>query len=58
MFEAGGVAGLKNAEFFADIDWACKQLAPPAVFTADNDGDVPHFHEEFTYWPCQGRCWI
>lgn len=51
MFEVGGVAGLQKAEFFTDINWdklACKQIAPPAVFSVNNDGDVQHFHEEFT----------
>jgi serine/threonine protein kinase len=51
MFEVGGVAGLKKADFFAAIDWekmANKQIDPPAVFSVENDGDVQHFHEEFT----------
>lgn len=51
MFEVGGVAGLKQMEFFSEIDWdklACKQIEPPAVFSVDNDGDVQYFHQEFT----------
>ena len=51
MFEVGGVAGLKNAEFFKNIDWEKllrKEIDPPAVFAVESDGDVTHFHEEFT----------
>ena len=51
MFEVGGVAGLKKAEFFARIDWdklVRKEIEPPQVFSVEHDGDVKHFHDEFT----------
>ena len=54
MFEVGGVASLKQAEFFAKIDWdrmERKQVDPPAVFEIEDDGDVKHFHDEFTQMP-------
>lgn len=51
MFEVGGVAGLKNQEFFSKIDWEKlerKEVIPPHVFDVNDDHDVQHFHAEFT----------
>ena len=51
MFEVGGVAGLKQAEFFKDIQWdklEKKEIDPPAVFAVDGEEDLKHFHDEFT----------
>jgi len=51
MFAVGGVAGLKQAEFFAHIDWdklEHKEIDPPAVFAVESDGDVKYFHDEYT----------
>lgn len=51
MFEVGGVPGLKNAEFFASIDWdklARKEINPPQDLSVDGEGDLRHFHGEFT----------
>jgi len=50
MFEVGGVAGLKNAEFFKGIDWdklERKEIKPPQVLSVQNDEDLQHFHNEF-----------
>jgi p70 ribosomal S6 kinase len=54
MFELGGVAALKQAAFFAHIDWLTlehKELEPPYNLTVDNDHDLRHFHNEFTSMP-------
>ena len=54
MFEVGGVAGLKQAPFFAKIDWIkleFKELPPPYALTVNDDEDVQHFHNEFTNMP-------
>lgn len=54
MFEIGGVAALKNMEFFAEIDWKKLELLemePPHVFNVADDHDLKHFHEEFTGMP-------
>jgi len=51
MFEVGGVAGLKKAEFFKDIDWdklERKEIAPPKVLSVQDEDDLQHFHDEFT----------
>ena len=51
MFEVGGVAGLKQHPFFADMQWELlekKNLDPPAKFDIQKDCDTTHFHEEFT----------
>jgi p70 ribosomal S6 kinase len=54
MFEVGGSAGLKNAEFFAKIDWEKlerKEIEPPETLPVDHDEDLRHFHDEFTQMP-------
>ncbi|KAG7349219.1 serine/threonine protein kinase [Nitzschia inconspicua] len=54
MFEVGGIAGLKQAPFFAKIDWTKlenKEVPPPYALTVDHDLDVRHFHNEFTDMP-------
>jgi p70 ribosomal S6 kinase len=54
MFEVGGVAGLKQAAFFAKIDWTKlerRELEPPCILTVDNEDDLRHFHNEFTSMP-------
>jgi hypothetical protein len=54
MFEVGGVAGLKQAPFFANIDWIKlenKEVPTPYALTVDHDEDVRHFHNEFTDMP-------
>ncbi|KAL3916822.1 MAG: hypothetical protein SGILL_005006 [Bacillariaceae sp.] len=54
MFEVGGVAGLKQAPFFAKIDWIKlenKEVPPPYSLSVDHDEDVQHFHNEFTEMP-------
>lgn len=51
MFEVGGVAGLKQQPFFANIDWIkldLKQLTPPYDLNVDNEHDLKNFHNEFT----------
>ena len=51
MFEVGGVAFLKQAEFFKDVDWIKlekKEIEPPAVFSVENEEDLQYFHNEFT----------
>jgi hypothetical protein len=51
MFEIGGVTGLKKLEFFDSIDWGKleqKEVEPPAVFSAESDGDTQYFHGDFT----------
>ncbi len=50
MFEVGGVAALKQAEFFRHIEWEKlerKEIPPPAEFQVDHDEDVRHFHNEY-----------
>jgi hypothetical protein len=54
MFEVGGVAGLKQAAFFAHLDWTkleAKQLTPPYDLAVDNEHDLRHFHNEYTSMP-------
>ena len=55
MFEVGGVAGLKQAEFFEGIDWDKlleKQIDPPYKFEkVEDDNDLRHFHDEFINMP-------
>jgi len=54
MFEVGGVAGLKMAEFFDSIDWdklERKEIDPPMTMSVQNQEDLKHFHEEFTEMP-------
>ena len=54
MFEVGGVAGLKQAAFFAKIDWKKlerKELEPPYILKVDNEHDLRNFHDEFTSMP-------
>ena len=54
MFEVGGVAGLKQQPFFANIDWIkldSKQLKPPYDLNVDHEEDLRNFHNEFTDMP-------
>ena len=55
MFEVGGAAGLKQADFFKDIDWEKlerKELDPPfQTEPVDTEHDLRHFHNEFTGMP-------
>lgn len=54
MFEIGGVAGLKQHQFFSHLNWDMlerKEVEPPATFAVQNDSDAAHFHEEFTTMP-------
>ena len=54
MFEVGGVAGLKQQPFFANIDWIKldrKQLKPPYDLNVDHEHDLRNFHNEFTDMP-------
>lgn len=54
MFEVGGVAGLKNSEFFTKMDWdklERKEIEPPERLPVEHDEDLKHFHEEFTEMP-------
>ena len=51
ILKVGGVAELKQMEFFAGLDWPKlerKEIDPPEKFDVDNDDDLRHFHEEFT----------
>jgi p70 ribosomal S6 kinase len=51
MFEVGGVAGLKKADFFQSIEWnklERKEVEPPQTLAVQNDQDLKHFHDEFT----------
>ncbi|GMI37787.1 hypothetical protein TrCOL_g12007 [Triparma columacea] len=50
MFQVGGVAALKEMEFFKDIDWILlerKMVPPPFDLSVEGDEDLRHFHEEF-----------
>ena len=54
MFEVGGVAGLKQADFFSHIDWdklEKQEIEPPHKLQVDNDEDLRHFHDEFKNMP-------
>lgn len=49
MFQVGGVAQVKQLDFFAKIDWGLleeKKLDPPEKLQVDNDEDLRHFYEE------------
>jgi len=51
MFQIGGVAGLKQMEFFSSIVWLKlerKEVDPPTRFVVDSETDLRHFHDEFT----------
>jgi hypothetical protein len=51
MFEVGGVAFLKQADFFKGIDWdrlERKEIEPPLDLSVEGEGDLQHFHNEFT----------
>jgi Protein kinase C terminal domain len=51
MFEVGGVAGLKQVDFFAHLCWdrlERKEVDPPATFAVNDDNDAQYFHDEFT----------
>ena len=50
MFQIGGVAGLKQMEFFSSIVWLKlerKEVDPPTRFVVDSETDLRHFHDEF-----------
>jgi len=50
MFRVGGVAGLKQCQFFDGLDWQKlykKEIDPPVDVTVDNENDLRHFHDEF-----------
>ena len=54
MFEVGGVAGLKGADFFKHLDWdklGKKEVTPPDSKPVDNDEDLRHFYSEFKEMP-------
>jgi ribosomal protein S6 kinase beta len=54
MFVVGGIAGLKQQEFFAALDWdklEKKEIDPPDSMPVDNDEDLRHFHDEFKQMP-------
>jgi hypothetical protein len=54
MFEVGWVARLKQAAFFAKIDWTKleqRELEPPCILMVDNKHNLRHFHNEFTSMP-------
>lgn len=54
MFEVGGVAGLKSADFFKHLDWEkleSKDVEPPDSQPVDNDEDLRHFYDEFKQMP-------
>ena len=50
MFNVGGVAGLKQIDFFKPINWTKlekKEIEPPAKFAVESESDTQHFDEEF-----------
>lgn len=50
MFEVGGTASLKNADFFKGIDWEKlehKEVEPPKRLAVENHQDLQHFHDEY-----------
>lgn len=50
MFQVGGVAGLKQIDFFKGLDWGMlerKEIDPPHTLDVDHDEDLRHFHDEF-----------
>ena len=54
MFVVGGIAGLKQQEFFAALEWEKlekKEIDPPVSMPVDNDEDLRHFHDEFKQMP-------
>ena len=54
MFIIGGIAGLKQQDFFVAIDWdklERKEIDPPESLPVDNDEDLRHFHDEFLQMP-------
>mmetsp|Transcript_26555 Transcript_26555/g.37411 ORF Transcript_26555/g.37411 Transcript_26555/m.37411 type:complete len:859 (-) Transcript_26555:119-2695(-) len=54
MFDVGGVAGLKQCDFFKGLDWEkleMKEIDPPLTFDVDGDDDLRHFHDEFLQMP-------
>ena len=51
MFQVGGVAQVKELDFFAGLNWmllAQKEIDPPMTAHVDNDEDLRHFYDEFT----------
>ena len=55
MFEVGGVAGLKAAQFFAHLDWdklEQKLVEPPTTLASKNaEDELQHFYDEFKQMP-------
>ena len=51
MFQVGGVAQVKEMQFFEGLDWILlekKEIDPPMTAHVDNDEDLRHFYDEFT----------
>ena len=51
MFQVGGVAQVKELDFFAGLNWTLlekKEIDPPMTAHVDNDEDLRHFYDEFT----------
>eukprot|EP00979_Chaetoceros_neogracilis_P017816 scaffold10285_cov258-Chaetoceros_neogracile.AAC.2 len=51
MFQIGGVAQVKELNFFAGLNWTLlekKEIDPPMTAHVDNDEDLRHFYDEFT----------
>ena len=49
MFQVGGVAQVKQLEFFSKIDWDLleqKKVEPPERLDVDNEEDTRHFYDE------------
>lgn len=49
MFEVGGVAQVKQLDFFSKIDWGLleeKKVEPPDKLEVDNEDDLRHFYDE------------
>eukprot|EP00978_Attheya_sp_CCMP212_P043449 scaffold284285_cov41-Attheya_sp.AAC.1 len=55
MFQVGGVAELKQIDFFAGLDWGkleLKEIDPPVSLDVDHDEDLRHFHDEYVRIKC------
>jgi serine/threonine protein kinase len=55
MFQVGGVAELKQIDFFAGLDWGkleLKEIDPPEALAVDHDEDLRHFHDEYVRIKC------
>jgi len=49
MFQVGGVAQVKQLDFFSKIDWGLleqKKVDPPEKLEVDNEEDLRHFYDE------------